>query len=134
MHQNASRLANFKTILIRICIQVQLEASYPEQCLPFPNMYDAVRQYSEGPQGDPFAPQPPPTYFPVEAELPILSQKPARRKKKPRKEEICGFCQGNDTENKKGQPELMITCDECARSGNTHITVMDSSFELTHLH
>lgn len=105
--------------------QVQLEASYPEQCLPFPNMYDAVRQYSEGPQGDPFAPQPPPTYFPVEAELPILSQKPARRKKKPRKEEICGFCQGNDTENKKGQPELMITCDECARSGHPSCMELD---------
>jgi hypothetical protein len=105
-------------MLTRICTQAQPEASYPEQCMPIPDFYAPVRQYSEGPQGDPFAPQPPPTYFPVEAEQPIVPQKPARRKKRPRKEEVCGFCDGDDTKNKEGQPELMITCDECGRSGN----------------
>jgi hypothetical protein len=33
-----------------------------------------------------------------------------------------------------GQPEVMITCDECARSGNTHTAFMNSDIELTYLH
>jgi hypothetical protein len=107
-------------MLIYICTQAQTEIPYPEQRLPLPDLYDLARQYSEGPQGDPFAPQPPPTFFPIVTEQPFLPQKPARRTKRPRKEETCGFCNGDDTKNKMGQPEVMITCDECARSGNTH--------------
>ncbi|KAF8558205.1 hypothetical protein OG21DRAFT_1595586 [Imleria badia] len=75
-------------------------------------------QYDQGPQGDPFAPQPPAAYLPIpEAELPRVT-KPPKRKRKPRREKECGFCQGNDTKNKLGEPEAMVFCEECGRSGH----------------
>lgn len=76
-----------------------------------------MQQYSEGPQGDPFAPQATLAYFPIEAEPPPPPAKPIKRKRKARREEECGFCQGDDAKNKEGQPETMVTCTECGRSG-----------------
>ena len=72
------------------------------------------RQYSQGPQGDPFAPQP--SYFTVETprQAPV---KPVKKKRKPRRETVCGFCGGDDSRNKPGQPERLISCAECGRSG-----------------
>ncbi|KAF4613588.1 hypothetical protein D9613_007898 [Agrocybe pediades] len=76
-----------------------------------------IRQYSEGPQGDPFAPQIPVPFFPVEPERPVQPPKLKRRRKVLREEE-CSFCQGNETKNKRGEPEAMLTCHECGRSGH----------------
>ncbi|KAG6898214.1 hypothetical protein C0992_003326 [Termitomyces sp. T32_za158] len=76
-----------------------------------------VSQYSDGPQGDPFAPQPLQMYYTIEVDQPILLSKPVKRKRKPRREHECGFCQGDDRKNKAGHPELMATCSECGRSG-----------------
>ncbi|KAF5382131.1 hypothetical protein D9615_004309 [Tricholomella constricta] len=90
----------------------------PPHPFPPPAQFNQVQQYSDGPQGDPFAPQPLPMYFPVEVEPPISPPKPVKRKRKPARERECGFCQGNDRKNKAGQPELMATCDECGRSGH----------------
>lgn len=74
-------------------------------------------QYDQGPQGDPFAPQPPAAYLPIpETELPRVA-KTQKRKRKPRREEECGFCQRNDGKNKHGEPEVMVSCEECGRSG-----------------
>ncbi|KZT29906.1 hypothetical protein NEOLEDRAFT_1174884 [Neolentinus lepideus HHB14362 ss-1] len=75
-----------------------------------------VHQYSLGPQGDPFAP-PPPAYF-IPEEQPAPSSKPLKRKRKPRREPECGFCQGDGSKNKNGEPERMVSCDECGRSGH----------------
>ncbi|KAI0925909.1 hypothetical protein AcV5_008515 [Taiwanofungus camphoratus] len=86
---------------------------FPFQQLPIPQ----PRQYSQGPQGDPFAPQPLPAYLPVEEPAPPPS-KPVRKKRAPRREEECGFCQGDDSKNKQGVPEPMVTCAECGRSGH----------------
>lgn len=33
------------------------------------------------------------------------------------REEECGFCQGNDSKNKDGDAEPMVSCEECGRSG-----------------
>ncbi|KAJ3525042.1 hypothetical protein NM688_g8463 [Phlebia brevispora] len=77
-------------------------------------------QYSQGPQGDPFAPQP--SYFSVEAP-PENPPKPVKKKRKPRRESICGFCKGDDARNSVGQTEKMISCVECGRSG--HPTCMN---------
>ncbi|KAG8213081.1 hypothetical protein J3R82DRAFT_11475 [Butyriboletus roseoflavus] len=75
-------------------------------------------QYDQGPQGDPFAPQPPAAYLPIpETELARVT-KPQKRKRKPRREEECGFCQGNGCKNKHGEPEVMVSCEECGRSGH----------------
>ncbi|KAF8896245.1 hypothetical protein BD779DRAFT_1494815 [Infundibulicybe gibba] len=52
------------------------------------NYQDPIRQYSQGPQGDPFAPQPPPAYFHLDTG-PIQTPKPIKRKRKPRREEEC---------------------------------------------
>ncbi|KAF8072006.1 hypothetical protein FPV67DRAFT_1483488 [Lyophyllum atratum] len=90
----------------------------PQQQFPPPSQYNQVQQYSDGPQGDPFAPPPHPMYFPIEVEQPISPPKPVKRKRKPPRERECGFCQGNDRKNKTGQPELMATCEECGRSGH----------------
>ncbi|KAI6039819.1 hypothetical protein EDC04DRAFT_2681670 [Pisolithus marmoratus] len=73
-------------------------------------------QYDQGPRGDPFAPLPSTTYVPI-PELIAPAPKPQKRRRKPRREEECGFCQGNDSKNKLGEPELMVSCDECGRSG-----------------
>lgn len=74
-------------------------------------------QYDQGPRGDPFAPQPSATYIPI-PEVVTPPPKLQKRRRKPRREEECGFCQGNDAKNKQGEPELMVSCDECGRSGH----------------
>ncbi|KAK2460903.1 hypothetical protein APHAL10511_007373 [Amanita phalloides] len=86
--------------------------------LPTPHQQYPTRQYSQGPQGDPFAPPPVPAYFPIQPEPLVPPPKQLKRKRKPRREEECGFCQGNDGKNKMGVPEEMVTCDECGRSGH----------------
>ncbi|KAI6094569.1 hypothetical protein EDD16DRAFT_1784082 [Pisolithus croceorrhizus] len=74
-------------------------------------------QYDQGPRGDPFAPQPSATYIPI-PEVVTPPPKLPKRRRKPRREEECGFCQGNDSKNKLGEPESMVSCDECGRSGH----------------
>lgn len=78
-----------------------------------------IRQYSQGPQGDPFAPQIPSPYFPIQEQQPPPPPQPPRpkRKRKFLREEECSFCQGNEKRNKAGEPENMVTCVECGRSG-----------------
>ncbi|OCH95441.1 hypothetical protein OBBRIDRAFT_831000 [Obba rivulosa] len=83
----------------------------------FPPPIPPPRQYSQGPQGDPFAPHVLSPYVPAE-EPPLLSAKPAKKKRQPRREEECGFCQGNDSKNKYDQPEAMVSCAECGRSAH----------------
>jgi len=73
-------------------------------------------QYDKGPRGDPFAPQLSAAYIPVPEPIP-QAPKPQKRKRKPRREEECGFCQGNDSKNKHGHLEPMVSCEECGRSG-----------------
>ncbi|KAH9958610.1 hypothetical protein BC827DRAFT_1362031 [Russula dissimulans] len=80
-----------------------------------------IREYSQGPQGDPFA-QPLPDYFPPVSQA-VLTPKPPKKKRRVRREPNCGFCGGNDKKNNVGEPEEMVSCDECGRSG--HPTCMD---------
>lgn len=40
-----------------------------------------------------------------------------------RREEECGFCQGNDAKNKDDEPETMVSCEECGRSGESDPSV-----------
>lgn len=81
---------------------------------------DQVQQYSQGPQGDPFAPQVVEQYMPIEPTpgLPPPLPLKSRRRRKIRREEECGFCNGNDQLNTTtNQSEQMATCIECGRSG-----------------
>ncbi|KAG9315248.1 acyl-CoA N-acyltransferase [Chiua virens] len=110
--RDSQSTANASRVLHPLVVQDQfpppLQKIYPQEPLP----------YDQGPQGDPFAPQPPAPYLPVpETELPRVPR-PQRRKRKPRREEECGFCQGNDLKNKLGEPEPMVSCEECGRSGH----------------
>jgi hypothetical protein len=41
------------------------------------------------------------------------------------REEECGFCQGNDSKNQDGDPEPMVSCEECGRSGGSYYIVGD---------
>ncbi|PPQ98341.1 hypothetical protein CVT26_013597 [Gymnopilus dilepis] len=80
-----------------------------------------IRQYSQGPHGDPFAPElPVPPFFPIEQEQPQPPPPPPKpkRRRKVQREEECSFCRGNETRNKAGEPEPMLTCHECGRSGH----------------
>lgn len=115
---NASRLVNMKTV-IDTSFQKPPQPQLESQSLPPPPQH--VPQYSDGPQGDPFAPQPPQIYYAIEIDQPVLLSKPVKRKRKPRREHECGFCQGDDRKNKEGHPELMATCSECGRSGTVII-------------
>ncbi|KAI5119834.1 hypothetical protein M0805_008400 [Coniferiporia weirii] len=80
------------------------------------------QRYAQGPQGDPFAPQLPPHFFPstnLNAEEQVHAiQKPVKRKRRPRREEDCGFCGGNDSKNRRNGQERMVACDDCGRSGH----------------
>ncbi|KAG6850717.1 hypothetical protein H0H93_009875 [Arthromyces matolae] len=93
-----------------------LQIQPPPSPLPLP-LPQHIQQYPDAPHGDPFAPPPPPIYFPIQLDLIPMSPKPMKRKRRPRREHECGFCQGDDMKNKTGQPELMVTCSECGRSG-----------------
>lgn len=114
---NASRLdVNLQKVFKPLPLQSHAQVPCLQtQTQPSPDEY-RVRQYSQGPQGDPFAPQIVGPFFPVEHEPPVPPQKP-KRKRRVRREEECSFCQGNDKRNKNGDPEPMATCDECGRSG-----------------
>jgi len=80
-----------------------------------PDVSHHIREYSQGPQGDPFA-QPPPDYFPPVTQA-VPTPKPPKKKRRVRREPNCGFCGGNDKKNNVGEPEEMVSCDECGRSG-----------------
>ncbi|KXN91698.1 Histone acetyltransferase KAT7, partial [Leucoagaricus sp. SymC.cos] len=76
------------------------------------------------PEGDPFAPQNTIPYLPnIIAEppappLPPHPLKPLKKRRRLKREENCSFCSGNDARNKVGEPEAMVTCHECGRSGH----------------
>ncbi|KAG2341338.1 hypothetical protein BDR05DRAFT_936380 [Suillus weaverae] len=91
----------------------------PEDFIPpHPRHYSQEpSQYDQGPRGDPFAPQPAP-YLHIQEEVVLPPTKPPKRKRKPRREPECGFCQGDDKKNKGAEPEVMVTCEECGRSGH----------------
>ena len=114
--QNASRRGVGEDILrVETVCSPSLQTPQPSPLFP---SYQSSRvdSYPQGPQGDPF-PQPPPVYLPVEEPVP-LPAKPVKKRKRPvAREEECGFCSGNDLENKHGQPELMVSCVDCGRSG-----------------
>ncbi|KAF8274749.1 hypothetical protein EI94DRAFT_1712954 [Lactarius quietus] len=102
---------------------VKLDSDQDDISLSLPTNTHLIREYSQGPQGDPFAlPLPPPEYFSPATEA-VLATKPPKKKRKVRREPNCGFCSGNDKKNNIGEPEEMVSCDECGRSG--HPTCMD---------
>ncbi|TDL21571.1 kinase-like protein [Rickenella mellea] len=47
--------------------------------------------------------------------LPLKPPKPMRRALR---DQNCGFCGGNDSKNAKGEPESMVSCVACGRSGH----------------
>ncbi|KAH7925486.1 hypothetical protein BV22DRAFT_1011093 [Leucogyrophana mollusca] len=96
----------------------------PPEIILDPILHQPLRQYSQeprqydlGPQGDPFAPHPPAPYLPIQEEEVTPAPKPPKKKRRPRREPECGFCQGNDLKNKAEEPEVMVSCDDCGRSG-----------------
>ncbi|KAG2035926.1 hypothetical protein BDR03DRAFT_934707 [Suillus americanus] len=101
----------------------------PEDFIPpHPRHYSQEpSQYDQGPRGDPFAPQPAP-YLHIQEEVIPPPTKPPKRKRKPRREPECGFCQGDDKKNKGAEPEVMVTCEECGRSG-WHMDCMQPPLE-----
>ena len=109
-----SLMLNRATSLFTCSYVPFFQTAFPLSLLP--DAPNHIREYSQGPQGDPFAQPPPPDYFPPVSEA-VLTPKPQKKKKKVRREPNCGFCGGNDKKNKIGEPEEMISCDECGRSG-----------------
>ncbi|KAI0329070.1 hypothetical protein GY45DRAFT_920930 [Cubamyces sp. BRFM 1775] len=101
----------------------------PQPPPPYPSYaYSRVQQYPQGPQGDPFA-QPPPVYVPMEEPVepvPLPAKPFKKRKRPPAREEECGFCHGNDSRNKNGDPELMVSCVDCGRSGHPSCMGLDN--------
>ncbi|KAA1467313.1 hypothetical protein DENSPDRAFT_792496, partial [Dentipellis sp. KUC8613] len=101
----------------------QWPGAYNQEQIPFPQtpLYSPIspqrRDYSQGPQGDPFAPAPPTAYFAIEEPIAPEPQKPVKKKRKPKREPICGHCNGK-AKNRQGEPELIISCAECGRSGH----------------
>ena len=51
------------------------------------------------------------------------------RKEREMLKQICGFCKGDVDKNKRGEPEDLLTCDDCGNSG--HPSCMKYSDELT---
>ncbi|KAL4252534.1 MYST (SAS/MOZ) family protein [Abortiporus biennis] len=89
------------------------------QVLPLPDYphFQHPRQYSQGPQGDPFArPPSPPPYIPTP--MGIAHHKPPKKRRKFIRDTECGHCQGDDNRNRAGLPERLVSCSECGRSGH----------------
>ncbi|KAJ7221010.1 hypothetical protein B0H12DRAFT_311714 [Mycena haematopus] len=85
----------------------------PARTPPHDEPSNQYNQYSEAPQGDPFAPQP--EFHPTPDEPPPMSpSKPARRRRGPPRQRECGFC----GQKKAGQTERMATCHDCGRSAH----------------
>ncbi|TFK93998.1 hypothetical protein K466DRAFT_36586 [Polyporus arcularius HHB13444] len=105
-------------------VSAKEETPYPPAPYP-PYHHVNAPQYPEGPQGDPFAP-PPPAYVPVEEPVPLPAKPLKKRKRPPAREEECGFCSGNDSKNRDGQPELMVSCVDCGRSGHPSCMGLDN--------
>ncbi|KZT73104.1 hypothetical protein DAEQUDRAFT_722218 [Daedalea quercina L-15889] len=95
--------------------EAENEEVVPPSVLASQPKFAHFRNYSQGPQGDPFAPQPSP-YLPVEESTPLPVAKPPKKRRQPRREEECGFCEGDDSKNKHGRAESMVSCAECGRS------------------
>ncbi|KAF9453434.1 hypothetical protein P691DRAFT_608579, partial [Macrolepiota fuliginosa MF-IS2] len=92
-------------------------AEFPNPPLPPSDQWSQERL----PEGDPFAPQNTTPYLPIIAEQPVPPPhafKPLKRRRRFHRDEECSFCQGNDAKNKSGEPEPMVTCHECGRSGH----------------
>ncbi|KAI0316722.1 hypothetical protein OF83DRAFT_1125219 [Amylostereum chailletii] len=80
------------------------------------------RDYSQGPQGDPFAQDAAQPFFTVE-EHAEPTPKPLKRRRRPPRGPNCVFCGGDEKKNNEsGQPESMASCDTCGRS--SHISCM----------
>ena len=79
-------------------------------------------QYSEGPQGDPFAPQLPPAYFPEEAPQTVILQKPVKKKRRAPRESLCSICGEEQKVGAKGS-EAMLVCVECGTRGKLATTL-----------
>ncbi len=72
-------------------------------------------QYSQGPQGDPFAPPEPPA-FPVDAPPPPVQPKAVKRKRRPSPENACSVC-GREEKLGTDSPQVMLTCVDCKSKG-----------------
>ncbi|KAJ4480048.1 hypothetical protein J3R30DRAFT_3288344 [Lentinula aciculospora] len=99
----------------------EIVSSIAFQALEFPQLVETdhfMREYSQGPQGDPFAPQPQPVFFQPSLDQPQLlpSQKSMKRKRKQKRDSLCDSCSGDDAANKDGEPEIMLSCIDCGRN------------------
>lgn len=70
-------------------------------------------RYSQGPQGDPFAP-PPPVYPEPEPEA-VSPSKSVKKKRRHKRGESCEECHGDEAANKEGKLEPMLICEGCGR-------------------
>jgi hypothetical protein len=134
LSSNATRRVQFIAsrfnLLTTSCQQPQPERPFSEHDSP-PIADFQLPQFSEVlPEGDPFAQRTAP-YIPVEQEQqpPLPLPKP-KRKRKVRREDTCSFCRGDESQNKLGQPEILLTCHECGRSG-AFLDIVETEKELT---
>ena len=132
LSSNATRRVQFTVSRVNL-LTTPYQQPQPEpfsEHNPPPIIDFKLPQFSEVlPEGDPFAQAP---YFPIEQEqLPPPPPKP-KRKRKVRREETCSFCRGDESQNKLNQPEILLTCHECGRSG-TFLDASRISEELTPL-
>lgn len=126
--QTRRRVSSIFGILFNSHFQAQTQFPAHEAEPTQQQSYLIAQQFSQAPQGDPLDPRP--DYVPVEEPQPPPPSKPVRRKRKPRREEECSFCQGDDNKNKNGEPELMLTCHECGRSGEIQTIPIYGSSDL----
>ncbi|KAH8100899.1 hypothetical protein BXZ70DRAFT_1021503 [Cristinia sonorae] len=101
----------------------------PHLALSPPILYN--RQYSQGPHGDPFAPQPIPSYLPVE-EPAMPAPRPPKKKRKVVRSKECDFCRAKGL--KDVVHERLLSCTECGRSGHPSCLQISSLGEVPFLY
>ncbi|KAF9525653.1 hypothetical protein CPB83DRAFT_837983 [Crepidotus variabilis] len=94
----------------------QLENEAPERKRVHSDEYDLF-QYSGAAQGEEFTQHIPAPYLQIPEEQPPPPPKP-KRKRKARRDELCSFCFGTSKKNSRGIAEILLTCQECGRSGH----------------
>lgn len=77
--------------------------------------------FEQGPQGDPFAPQQGESFIqPCIPSVPRSLKRKRKTRPAARRDDDCSFCQGDDSNNKNGQSEEMVSCVACGRSGELY--------------
>jgi hypothetical protein len=119
-----NRVCSAKAVDLSNSMQIVVQATIEEKAFLSHRI-----QYTQGPQGDPFAPQELPVLLPVEAPQSLQLKSAKRRRRIPR-ESVCSVCRSEEKIGIDG-PEPLLSCVDCKLKGQA--TVVQHVQHSTHI-